>query len=80
MSHRYRTTNDVPPLLHIRKDLGKQIKQFAPGTKDVSQVVQITDLQAVASYSWLDSVTPTIAVPGTFLSITSLKGLIRVTI
>jgi hypothetical protein len=50
---------------HITKDLGPVLKQFS---SERSAEVSISDVQPVASYSWIDEKTPTIAVPGTTLA------------
>jgi hypothetical protein len=51
----------TPP--HVEKDLGDLLKRFTRAS-DQAPALKITDVQAIASYSWLDAPTPTIAVPG----------------
>jgi hypothetical protein len=50
---------------YLKKDLGDQLKSFSPATNEAPEVVKITDVQVIGSYSWIDAQTPTIAVPGT---------------
>jgi len=49
---------------YIKKDLGNPLKHFSPAASGASEPVKIKDVQAVASYSWIDAKAPTIAVPG----------------
>jgi hypothetical protein len=58
------------------KGLEELVKKFDPAT-NVRDVVKITDVQPVASYSWIEANSPTIAIPGTsnFLSLLSLGSL-----
>jgi hypothetical protein len=49
---------------HVQKDLGNLLKKFSAVTTDTIDPVKLSDVEAVASYSWINSKTPTIAVPG----------------
>jgi hypothetical protein len=66
MSSHRSNTNRTPPTEFIKKDLTQQLKVFTPASASASDALQITDVQAIASYSWLKTTTPTIAVPGIF--------------
>jgi len=64
MSHRsYGRTQPSTAPAHINKDLGGLLKRFT-STASITQAVKVTDVQTVASYSWIEAPTPTIAVPG----------------
>jgi hypothetical protein len=61
----------APTYEYIRKDLGQLLKTFTPASynNSASDAFQITDLQPIASYSWISwdnnsTNAPTIAVPG----------------
>lgn len=49
---------------YINKDIGELVKSFAVAANKATEVVTISDVQVVGSYSWIDAKTPTIAVPG----------------
>jgi hypothetical protein len=59
----------APTSEHIRKDLDQLLKTFTPASDNnntASDAFQISDVQPIASYSWInnDTIMPTIAVPG----------------
>jgi hypothetical protein len=56
------SSHSAPP--HIQKDLGNLLKSFSAVTTDAADAIKLSGLEAVASYSWINSKTPTIAVPG----------------
>ncbi|KAG2742499.1 hypothetical protein P692DRAFT_20956079 [Suillus brevipes Sb2] len=47
----------------ITKDLSSKVAKFKPST-DALSPVEITNVKPIASYSWIEAATPTIAVPG----------------
>ncbi|KAG1763554.1 microtubule associated protein-domain-containing protein [Suillus occidentalis] len=47
----------------ITKDLSSEVAKFKPST-DALSPVEITNVKPIASYSWIETATPTIAVPG----------------
>ena len=55
----------TPTPAYLKKDLARVIKVFSPGTSNVSEEAEINNVHPVASYSWIDEKTPTIAVPCT---------------
>jgi len=67
MSSHRSNTNSLPTTKFNKKGLTKQLKVFTPASASASDTLQITDVQAIASYSWLNTTTPTIAVPGEYL-------------
>lgn len=50
-------------LSFVSKDLGDRLKDFS-STTSVTEPVKISEVIPVASYSWIEAKTPTIAVPG----------------
>jgi len=61
---RHNTTSHTAPA-DIQKDLGNLLKRFSAVATDATDTIKLSGVEAVASYSWIDSKTPTIAVPGT---------------
>jgi hypothetical protein len=49
---------------HIQKDVENLLKSFSTVTTETADTIKLSDVEAVASYSWINSKTPTIAVPG----------------
>jgi hypothetical protein len=64
-SHRG-NANSSPTTKFIKNNLTQRLKVFTPASAGDSDALHITDVQAIASYSWLKTTTPTIAVPGIF--------------
>ncbi|KAG9013884.1 hypothetical protein FRB94_004264 [Tulasnella sp. JGI-2019a] len=66
MSRPYRsryTARAAPtPTQDVTKDLQQAVKRFTPSTTTTG-AIKISDVEAVASYSWLDEPSPTILVP-----------------
>ncbi|KAG8859345.1 hypothetical protein FRB96_004560 [Tulasnella sp. 330] len=48
---------------HVTKDLQQVVQRFTPNIAATGQV-KISDVEAIASYSWLEEISPTILVPG----------------
>ncbi|KAG9013886.1 hypothetical protein FRB94_004266 [Tulasnella sp. JGI-2019a] len=66
MSRPYRSqynTQATSSPSHVTKDLQQVVKRFTPSVT-ATGAIKISDVQAVASYSWLDESTPTVLVPG----------------
>lgn len=67
MSSRYTRYNgpSTPTPSFIRKDLGDVLRKFSPAEIIASKAITVSNVQEVASYSWIDAPMPTIAVPST---------------
>jgi hypothetical protein len=50
---------------HSDSTYGDPVKTFSPTVFEAAGAIELSDVKAVASYSWIDAKTPTIAVPGT---------------
>jgi hypothetical protein len=48
----------------ILKDVADEVIKFTKSTGTTLSPVSITDVKPIASYSWIEARTPTIAVPG----------------
>ncbi|KAG2109056.1 uncharacterized protein F5147DRAFT_693865 [Suillus discolor] len=57
------TESSQPDNSFILKDLGDKVAKFKRSTATLSPV-EITNVKPIASYSWIEAATPTIAVPG----------------
>jgi hypothetical protein len=57
------TESSQPDSSFILKDLADQVAKFKRSTDTLSPV-EITNVKPIASYSWIEAATPTIAVPG----------------
>jgi hypothetical protein len=45
-------------------DLGDLLKQFSVGACNTTDAIKLSEVEPVASYSWINERAPTIAVPG----------------
>jgi hypothetical protein len=59
----YGTAQLVTSKPYLKEYLGPVVKIFSPAVSN--EEVEIKNVQAIASYSWMDEKTPTIAVPCT---------------
>lgn len=57
------TESSQPDNSFILKDLGDKVAKFKRSTGTLSPV-EVTNVKPIASYSWIEAATPTIAVPG----------------